>query len=68
MLRLCDRCEAVFKHIATANFPYLTYLSMDKTYVSGGWLRRFVKQHTTTLKEVRFLSVSLIDGLWQSLA
>ncbi|KAI4923766.1 uncharacterized protein J4E92_007740 [Alternaria infectoria] len=68
MLRLCDGCDAVFKHIATAHFSHLTYLSMDKAYVSGGRLRRFVKQHTTTLKEVRFSSVSLTDGSWQSLA
>ena len=68
MLRLCDGCDAVFKHIATANFPHLTYLSMKRAYVSGSRLRRFVKQHTTTLKEVRFSSVSLTDGSWQSIA
>ena len=68
MLRLCDGCDAVFKHIATANFPHLTYFCMKKAYVSGSRLRRFVKQHTTTLKEVRFSSVSLTDGSWQSLA
>ena len=68
MLRLYDGCDAVFKHIATANFPHLTYLSMEKVYVSGGRLRRFVKQHTKTLKEVGFSSVSLTDGSWQSLA
>ncbi|KAI4673928.1 uncharacterized protein J4E88_008395 [Alternaria novae-zelandiae] len=68
MLRLCDGCDAVFKHIATANFPHLTYFSMKKAYVSGSRLRRFVKQHTKTLKEVRFSSVSLTDGSWQSLA
>ncbi|KAI4641354.1 uncharacterized protein J4E78_010417 [Alternaria triticimaculans] len=68
MLRLCDGCDAVFKHIVTANFPHLTYFSMKKAYVSGSRLRRFVKRHTKTLKDVRFSSVSLTDGSWQSLA
>jgi len=68
MLRLCDGCDAVFKHIATANFPHLTYFSMKKAYVSGSRLRRFVKRHTKTLKDARFSSVSLTDGSWQSLA
>jgi len=68
-LRFCDGCHAVFsKHVATMHYPNLTRLVIKGTYISGGRLRRFIKQHSATLKELDSLLVTLTDGSWRSIA
>jgi len=68
-LRFCDGCHAVFsRHIATIHYSNITRLSLYATYISGGRLRRFIKQHSATLKELDFTFVTLTDGSWRSIA
>jgi hypothetical protein len=62
-LRFCDGCHAVFaKHIIPVHFSNLSRFQMVSIYISGGRLRRFIKNHSTTLREFDCLFVSLTDG------
>lgn len=67
--RFCDGCHAVFsRHVATTHYSNITRLSLHAIYISGGQLRRFIKQHSATLKEFDSTFVTLTDGSWRSIA
>jgi hypothetical protein len=54
-------------NIATIKYVNLNKLCLCNVFVSGGRLRRFVKEHASTLTSVRFVRVILTDGSWRSI-
>jgi hypothetical protein len=68
-LRICNGCNDVFaKNIATIKYTNLTKLRFLHVFISGGRLRRFIKEHASTLTSISFSSVTLTDGSWRSIA
>jgi hypothetical protein len=67
-LRLCHTCQHLFtNNIARYHYSSLSAIKLGSMYISGGRLRRFVKDHAGTLTKVDFKDINLTDGTWRSI-
>jgi hypothetical protein len=68
-LRWCHGCEDIFVQIfAHSLYPNLSRLAITSMFISGGRLRKFIKRHSATLRDVQIIYVMLTDGSWRSIA
>ncbi|KAL7780366.1 hypothetical protein CFE70_010389 [Pyrenophora teres f. teres 0-1] len=68
-IRFCNGCNDVFINtIDITHYPSLAELRIWDMHISGGRLRRFIKEYGATLKKAGFFQVSLTDGSWRSIA
>ncbi|KAH4340147.1 hypothetical protein HBH98_197910 [Parastagonospora nodorum] len=68
-LRFCHGCDDLFaQNFAPTRYHSLSRLAIQRIFISGGRLRRFIKRHADTLNKLEVSYVSLTDGSWQSIA
>ena len=68
-LRFCNACDDTFTHnIFKVAFNQLTTFHLIDMYISGGRLRRFLREKGHTLTDLRFTSIALTDGSWKIIA
>ncbi|KAG9187979.1 hypothetical protein G6011_01902 [Alternaria panax] len=68
-LRFCNACNDMFVHgIIEVRFTQPTMIEIQNMYISGGRLRRFIRQQAHTLQTVLFRRTTLTDGSWKSVA
>ncbi|EAT78483.1 hypothetical protein SNOG_14246 [Parastagonospora nodorum SN15] len=69
VLRLCTGCNDIFtNYFAGATYNQLNGLRIASMYISGSWLRLFIKNHANTLPQVELERMVLTDGTWRSIA
>lgn len=67
-LRLCHGCDDLFvKNFSTLIYSQLKSLSIERMYISGSRLRRFIKRHGHTLSNIKLSYTMLTDGTWRSI-
>ena len=67
-LRFCNACDDTFTHIFNVAFNHLTAFHLFCMYVSGGRLRRWLREQGHTLTQLLFSNNVLTDGSWKTIA
>ena len=67
-LRFCNACNDTFIHIFQVAFNHLTAFHLFCMYVSGGRLRRWLREQGHTLTQLQFSNNVLTDGSWKTIA